>query len=81
MLLNMFPGNLWCSLSLNFQLLFVSVEVDIMIGEGLPLVTLVHLDILGLHLVMGDLGHEVVIIPLLKRGITQGTRFVSSSWL
>ena len=50
-----------------------------MIGEGLPLVTLVHLDILGLHLVMGDLGHEVVIIPLLKRGITQGTRFVSSS--
>ena len=62
----------------TFNVLFVSEEVDIVIGEGLPLVLL---DILGLHLVMGDLGHEIVIIPLLKRGITQGTRFVSSSWL
>ena len=62
----------------TFNVLFVSEEVDIVIGEGLPLVLL---DILGLHLVMGDLGHEVVIIPLLKRGITQGTRCVSSSWL
>lgn len=42
-----------------------------MIGEGPLLVTLVRLDIHGLHLVMGDIGLEVVIIHLLKIGITR----------